>query len=225
MKQWILPVIFALAIHGLLFRLDLGWTRPAITIPESRSVTISLVHLPPRPVQPPVPPLAASPPASIAPLQTVPPPQRPVPRTPADPAPQADPPPDPTPLPEEMIPTVNEDDAPSNRAPHNEAPEKVAESAPEQAVVQASVPLYHLNPAPDYPAVARRRGYEGTVLLDVLVDREGRAAEVKVAQSSGYALLDRSALTNVRRWRFEPARRLGRPVEMWVQVPVRFALQ
>lgn len=95
----------------------------------------------------------------------------------------------------------------------------------DQAAVTASVPLYHLNPPPVYPAVARRRNYEGTVVIDVLVDRQGRAAQVKIAHSSGYEILDRSALNSVKQWRFEPGRRFGQPVEMWVQVPVRFALE
>jgi periplasmic protein TonB len=37
--------------------------------------------------------------------------------------------------------------------------------------------------------------------------------------------LDRSALSAVRRWRFEPARRGAQPIETWVQVPVRFELK
>jgi protein TonB len=87
------------------------------------------------------------------------------------------------------------------------------------------VPLYDLNPPPVYPWVARRRHYQGTVLLDVRVTAQGIVAEVKVARSSGYPVLDRSALKSVRRWRFEPARRGSRPIETWVQVPVRFELE
>ena len=73
--------------------------------------------------------------------------------------------------------------------------------------------------------MARRRHYQGTVLLDVLVDRQGRVDQVEIAQSCGYRILDRSALKSVRQWRFEPARRFGRPIEMWVQVPIKFELR
>jgi TonB family protein len=79
------------------------------------------------------------------------------------------------------------------------------------------VPLYDLNPPPVYPRVARRRNYQGTVLLDVRVTAQGTVAEVKVARSSGYSVLDTSALSSVRNWRFEPARRGSRPIETWVQ--------
>jgi protein TonB len=124
--------------------------------------------------------------------------------------------------------------APPSGPPDRPVPEKTAATTPSasgpaarnaHAAVRASVPLYDLNPPPVYPWVARRRHYQGTVLLDVRVTAKGIVAEVKVARSSGYPVLDRSALKSVRRWRFEPARRGSRPVETWVQVPVRFELK
>jgi protein TonB len=84
---------------------------------------------------------------------------------------------------------------------------------------------YDANPAPAYPLVARRLGMEGVVLLEVLVAPDGRAADVRVTQSSGHAPLDDSALRTVReRWHFIPAQRDGRPVESRVTVPIRFRL-
>jgi protein TonB len=85
-------------------------------------------------------------------------------------------------------------------------------------------PLYRRNPPPQYPRLARRRGYEGQVILEVLVGRSGRVEKLKVFQSSGYETLDQAALASVRTWRFQPARRGPDPVEMWVRVPVRFQI-
>jgi protein TonB len=66
---------------------------------------------------------------------------------------------------------------------------------------------------------------EGLVLLDVLVAADGRPAEVRLAQSSGFAPLDDAAVSTVRqRWRFLPARRGGAPVESRVTVPIRFRI-
>jgi protein TonB len=66
---------------------------------------------------------------------------------------------------------------------------------------------------------------EGVVLLDVLVAPDGRAAEVRLARSSGHPQLDDSAVRTVReRWRFIPARRAGAAVESRVTVPIRFRL-
>ena len=84
---------------------------------------------------------------------------------------------------------------------------------------------YGTNPLPPYPLVARRLGKEGVVLLEVLVAPDGRAADVRMIRSSGFAPLDESAVTTVReRWRFVPARRDGVAVESRVTVPIRFRL-
>jgi protein TonB len=86
-------------------------------------------------------------------------------------------------------------------------------------------PDYGVNPKPPYPLIARRMETQGTVLLRVQVRIDGTVAEVQIAQSSGSALLDDSALQTVRdSWRFIPARLDGVPVESWVEVPIRFIL-
>ena len=87
-----------------------------------------------------------------------------------------------------------------------------------------STPLYELNPPIAYPLVARRRNYEGTVMLDVLVGSDGTVRDLRLADSSGHSVLDRSAMAQVRAWRFEPARRGTEPIQMWVKIPVRFEL-
>jgi TonB family protein len=86
-------------------------------------------------------------------------------------------------------------------------------------------PRYLTASRPAYPILARMRGYEGMVLLAVEVTTDGRTGEVRVKQSSGYALLDRSALNAVRTWRFEPARKMNTPLAMTVDIPVRFSLK
>jgi protein TonB len=82
-----------------------------------------------------------------------------------------------------------------------------------------------LNPKPPYPISSRRRGEEGTVLLKVLVTREGAAATVNVEKTSGFVALDQSAVDTVRKWRFAPARRGTEAVESTVLVPVVFELK
>lgn len=86
-------------------------------------------------------------------------------------------------------------------------------------------PVYQTNPPPAYPQLARRRGLEGTVELDVLVNRLGRAAEIRLAASSGHPLLDRAAVKAVGTWRFLPGAREQEKIDMWVRIPVRYALQ
>ena len=84
---------------------------------------------------------------------------------------------------------------------------------------------YARNPAPIYPAVARRREQQGTVTVKVLVGVDGSVERAEIADSSGFDALDDAALETVRsRWRFVPARHDGLAVESWVLVPIRFAL-
>jgi protein TonB len=84
---------------------------------------------------------------------------------------------------------------------------------------------YASNPAPIYPAVARRREQQGTVTVRALIGADGSVERAEIADSSGFDKLDDAALETVRsRWRFVPARRGGIAVESWVLVPIRFAL-
>ena len=86
----------------------------------------------------------------------------------------------------------------------------------------AAHPLVH--PRPPYPREARLSGWEGTVVLRILVDTEGQPAQVTIAASSGHALLDDSALATARAWRFSPALENGRPTAMVHEVRFRFRL-
>ena len=87
-----------------------------------------------------------------------------------------------------------------------------------------AMPRYFDNRRPAYPVVARRNGYEGTIVLSAQVLTSGGVGELRVKKSSGYESLDQSALEAVRQWRFEPGRRMGQPVTTWVEVPIRFVL-
>ena len=88
-----------------------------------------------------------------------------------------------------------------------------------------AIPIYKSNISPLYPLLARKRGYQGTVLLDVLVSKDGKAASIQVARSSGYKILDKAAIKGVKSWLFCPAKRGDELFEMWVKIPIRFQLK
>ncbi|HQE39762.1 MAG TPA: TonB family protein [Zoogloea sp.] len=115
-------------------------------------------------------------------------------------------------------------------APAAAGPVAPAAGPPSQTAAAASYSppnfgaRYLDNPKPGYPLIARRRGLEGTVKLDVRVSAEGIPIAVKVRDSGGHESLDEAAVTAVWHWRFVPARRGGDAVEASVIVPIRFRL-
>lgn len=84
---------------------------------------------------------------------------------------------------------------------------------------------YLNNPPPAYPALSRRLGEQGRVVLRVRIEPDGTASAAEVRTSSGYERLDRAALEAVLRWRYVPGRRDGVPEAMWFLVPIQFVLE
>jgi len=176
-------------------------------------IMVSLITPPqPLPQAPPSPPPAAAQPRPqpVAPPQT--------PRVPGTPLANA--------ITTETVLPERTPSAPSQTP--DAAPPAVA--APAKTAVAAVVPprfdaAYLNNPAPPYPAAARRRGEGGRVQLRVLVTAAGRASRVEVGTSSGSVLLDEAAKDAVERWRFVPARRGDEAIDAWVIVPIVFSLE
>jgi protein TonB len=97
--------------------------------------------------------------------------------------------------------------------------------------LESSTPLHGVSleylqaPAPAYPREALRDGVQGTVMLQVLVDVDGRPLDVQVQHSSGNRLLDNAARRQVlERWTFRPAMKDGRAVQAIGFVPIAFNL-
>lgn len=93
-----------------------------------------------------------------------------------------------------------------------------------KGAVTETKPAYLRNPAPVYPELARTRGWEGTVVLKVLVSADGAVQEILVDSSSNYKILDDAALKTVQNWQFRPARVGHLAFSSWIKIPVRFTL-
>jgi len=105
----------------------------------------------------------------------------------------------------------------------NAALEKSAITAPLRLDQVAHPPVVVSRVEPEYPEVARQRNIEGRVLLEAIVDREGRI-EVKIVKS--VAMLDKAAIAALRQWRFTPGRDAnGLPVRVILEGPIRFVLE
>lgn len=251
MKRTLIAGVLALVVHGFLMGTDLSWLGKTPPIrPKTRELTVTLSYFKP---ETPAPepetraqiPAAQHAPKTVAP-EIPPPPKPPPPKQEVKPRKQIAKQPvaakkkrraEPTP------PVVSQKPAPKAAPPEEEKPGQVMERPREadapangvdpkdrapapprgDAIVEAK-PLYRSNPPPEYPRMARRKRYQGVVLLDILVAASGQVSDARVHQSSGHPLLDRSALEAVKKWGFEPGRRGDQAVEMWVRIPVKFQL-
>jgi TonB family protein len=112
------------------------------------------------------------------------------------------------------------------RTPREVQPRAAAASVPPQvAGVDSHTPAkLHNNRPPRYPDIAKQNRWEGTVLLKLSIDAQGRVTDVAVLRSSGHPVLDAEAAAAVRIWRGEPALQDGQPVASEEQLPVRFRL-
>jgi len=79
---------------------------------------------------------------------------------------------------------------------------------------------------PKYPKAASKRGEQGMVFVRALVKKDGTPIQVAVASGKGVSPeLDRAAVEAVSQWTFEPAKSKGKPVAVWIVIPVKFRLQ
>lgn len=87
--------------------------------------------------------------------------------------------------------------------------------------VEVEPVLLHLT-APVYPELARAAGVEGVVIIDGVVETDGRVGRVEVV--SGPDLLAEAAREAMQSAIFRPGMQQGRPVAVWVRLPLRFEL-
>ena len=194
-------LFFVLVIHGLVFIL-ITFGLPDFKITKRPDITIEI---------------GAAPPASSGPVsQTKP--------TPAPVQKEA---------PKEKTPPPSKDkDAPAIPVPA-QAPQSSAQPTAPSSGGVASAPTadadykaaYLQNPKPPYPPLAFRARIEGKVILIAEVQADGRAGQVRVLESSGNEMLDQSALSTVKQWKFTPARKDGVIVTQAVRIPITFSLK
>lgn len=185
------------------------------------------LEVPPLPPEPPLPtPMEMATQPEIA--VDLPPPDEPPPLNMADLKPAEPPKPKPPPKPAAPRPAAKSTavaQAATSPDTGNAAVTQQATAALADSIVFEGKPRYRLPPKPAvYPARAIELGQQGEVLIRVRLDLDGSAAEIRLWRSSGFDLLDRSALAAVRGWHFHPAMRGGHPVAAWVEIPVRFHL-
>ncbi|POM12235.1 energy transducer TonB [Pseudomonas sp. WP001] len=218
-REGVLLGLLVLALHGAVIYWVSQKPTPVlpVVLPEIPPMTIEFsrpappVVAPPPPVPPP-PPVVEPPPPVVDELAAKPAPPKPL----VKPKPKPVPKPEPKPAPK----AVEQPPAPPVPAP----PAPVAPPAPAPVTPASANAAYLKNPAPEYPSLAQRRGWEGTVLLRVHVLASGKPGEIQLQKSSGRQQLDDAALAAVKRWSFVPAKQGEVAQDGWVSVPIDFKI-
>uniref|UniRef100_UPI00242E07E1 energy transducer TonB n=1 Tax=Photobacterium iliopiscarium TaxID=56192 RepID=UPI00242E07E1 len=99
------------------------------------------------------------------------------------------------------------------------------DNAGTQALQLVSKPTFVTRPsAVNYPKLAKRRGIEGQVLIEVWIDIKGQQLKQKLIKSSGAQILDNAAIAAIKKWHFSSHIVNGKAIAHRVQIPVRFKL-
>ena len=200
------PLALIVAAHALvLYAVYSGLLHRVVQSAMPAEVVVSFVAAPPPPVPQPAP---------LAEVRTLPPPAITVPPTVVTIAPQAPAVSVPAPL------AAIAEQASPGVTPAAAAPDP-APAAPR--VITTGVE-YLKTPQPDYPAVSRRMGEQGKVVLRILVSEKGLPEQVLVQSSSGFERLDQAGRQAALRALFKPHLEDGRPVAVYVIVPLNFQL-
>lgn len=220
----------SLLLHGLLVQAmeqeDQTISMSSDTAPGPISVQMlpTVSQKKPEPVVKPEP--AVTPEPMVKPTPKPEPKPAPVPKPKPKPAPKPTPQPKPLPTPKSP-PAVQ----PAAESPPPAAPVTRVEPKPQPVTARDSTPKrietpsFKTRPAPiPYPSQARRRGLEGTVLIEVWLDEHGKQTKRILARSSGVHSLDKTALKAIAKWRFSAYLENGRAIAHRVHIPIRFKL-
>lgn len=205
---------------GALWALQTGLLRRAVEV-IIPAVLLAEYVSPPAPVTKSEPP----PPAPVTKPQRSPQVKTPTPRPAPEPQPVADTTPSPNAI--QVSPAKADPEPPAPITAAGPATPVAAPAAPVAPRIElpSSNAAYLQNPAPAYPAISKRMGEQGKVVLRVLISTDGLPQKIEINQSSGFDRLDRQAQDTVLRWKFVPGKRNGVPEAMWYLVPIHFVLE
>ncbi|WP_373425344.1 energy transducer TonB [Variovorax boronicumulans] len=194
-----------------LWALQSGLLRRAAEVVIPVEIMSQFVEPPKPKVEPPPPP---PPPPKVA-------------KAPPPPRPQAIREPKPTPAPQAPAGTTEPPPPPAPpAAPTPPAPPALPPAPPAPPAVQlpSSNADYLQNPKAVYPAMSKRLGEQGKVIVKVLVGVDGLPKSAEVKKSSGFDRLDEAAIEYIMKCRFVPGKVNGVVQAMSYDAPVNYVL-
>ncbi|MDP9995408.1 protein TonB [Variovorax boronicumulans] len=195
-----------------LWALQSGLLRRAAEVVIPVEIMSQFVEPPKPKVEPPPPP--PPPPPKVA-------------KAPPPPRPQAIREPKPTPAPQAPVGTTEPPPPPAPpAAPTPPAPPALPPAPPAPPAVQlpSSNADYLQNPKAVYPAMSKRLGEQGKVIVKVLVGVDGLPKSAEVKKSSGFDRLDEAAIEYIMKCRFVPGKVNGVVQAMSYDAPVNYVL-
>ncbi len=116
--------------------------------------------------------------------------------------------------------------------PTKPKPIEEKQAPPAQTASQASKPMlvkkaeFSAKPTPvTYPRLARKKGLQGKVMIEVWLDEQGKQVKQVLLESSGHNVLDERALNTIKEWRFSKRIEQGKAIAHRVHIPINFQLQ
>lgn len=211
---------FVLLLHAAVFFALVGLVTEHAPIQEDSAppMLVSLVESPV--VQPPAPepkPVVEPKPQPVIKKPTPRPQEKPTPVVQNEPSPVAES------VPQETAPPPPVAAASPVAAKPAEVVEKPQPVEPPKPEVVTSV-SYLRKPELMFPAISRRLGEEGTVIIRVLVSEAGEPASMEVRKTSGYPRLDQAGIEAVKKARFIPPKKNNKPMSVYVDLPLTFSL-
>lgn len=224
MDRRLLIVIAVAGLHVLgLWALQAGLLRRAVELVVPVSVLSEFIEPPQPQIAPPSPAPKPAPTPKAA--------SRPQPVVQPAPVPAAVPEPVVEPSPVAPVGVIDPGPVAASAVSAEAAPEPAAPPAPPSPPAASRIELpsssadYLNNPPPPYPALSKRLGEQGKVVIRAFIDANGVATQATVRTSSGYERLDQAALQTVLKWRYVPGKRAGVVEGMWFNVPINFVLE
>lgn len=103
-------------------------------------------------------------------------------------------------------------------------PAALAADAREAKAYEGTQPVVVSQVPPEYPMSMRQYAISGRVLVELIVDKEGKVGSAFVVESDN-PTFDEPAIEAVLVWKFKPGTRDGKPVATRMQVPIIFSIE